>query len=486
MREPAGGGSRLRPVVICAAWVALAITGCTSDSWRPKDLFAKKVEPPPPAAGTMVMRAGATETVEAARKDPVFAEIDGAHNLRLQGEHAKAAAIFHQIAKNKKAPPEAIEESIYHEAECYYQLSNFRDAAPLYKVCLERRFSYGRYQDQAAERLYEIAMYWLKDTVNQIQAYQEKSEGKRWAVMPAGYFHFTKDKPFLDMEGHAMKMLEAVYLHDISGHTKEKLGEKALFQMGTVKRFHENYRDADFYYSQVYQKWPESPLAPKALKMSIICKQLMTGGSDHDTRSLQEAQKLIQTSKSYPELAENDFLARQWNQIGLQQADRDFNIAEFYRRTGHPGSAYFYYELVLRRYPGSKYAEKATGRKQEMQAKLDQQQPASTPSPVVPGAPQPLPPDFANQPIVPVGTTAPGQGNGWSPMPGGAPGASAPPYPPTPGPGGPAPLASVPAPTGEVPAMPSPGPTNIIPAPATLSAPQPILGSPAGPQPPPF
>jgi hypothetical protein len=48
------------------------------------------------------------------------------------------------------------------------------------------------------------------------------------------------------------------------------------------------------------------------------------------------------------------------------QAERDFKVAEFYRRTGHPGSACFYYELVSRRYPGTAYADLALQRKLEI------------------------------------------------------------------------------------------------------------------------
>ena len=61
----------------------------------------------------------------------------------------------------------------------------------------------------------------------------------------------------------------------------------------------------------------------------------------------------------YPELAasEKDWLDRQLVNINHQQADGDFNQAEFYRRTGKYGSAYFYYELVRRRYPGTNYAK---------------------------------------------------------------------------------------------------------------------------------
>jgi outer membrane protein assembly factor BamD (BamD/ComL family) len=37
-------------------------------------------------------------------------------------------------------------------------------------------------------------------------------------------------------------------------------------------------------------------------------------------------------------------------------------MAEFYRRIGQYGSAYFYYDLVRRRYPNTKYAPLAEER----------------------------------------------------------------------------------------------------------------------------
>ena len=41
---------------------------------------------------------------------------------------------------------------------------------------------------------------------------------------------------------------------------------------------------------------------------------------------------------------------RNFDDIARQQADRDLKIAEFYLRTGHPGAATFYYELVMLRH----------------------------------------------------------------------------------------------------------------------------------------
>ncbi len=48
------------------------------------------------------------------------------------------------------------------------------------------------------------------------------------------------------------------------------------------------------------------------------------------------------------------------------QAEKDLKTAEFYARTGHPTSAYFCYEVVRRRYPGTEQAKTATRRMDEL------------------------------------------------------------------------------------------------------------------------
>jgi RNA polymerase sigma factor (sigma-70 family) len=54
--------------------------------------------------------------------------------------------------------------------------------------------------------------------------------------------------------------------------------------------------------------------------------------------------------------------------IAEDQAAKDFQVAEFYRRTGHPGSARFYYELICRRYPNSSRAQAALGELRKLKA----------------------------------------------------------------------------------------------------------------------
>ena len=90
---------------------------------------------------------------------------------------------------------------------------------------------------------------------------------------------------------------------------------------------------------------------------------MSTGGADYDGRKVAEARKLVDAALgNYPELA-NDRSRTSWSGSSAastcSRPRRTYKMAEFYKRTGHPGSAYFYYEIVRRRYPNTKFAELA-------------------------------------------------------------------------------------------------------------------------------
>jgi len=128
------------------------------------------------------------------------------------------------------------------------------------------------------------------------------------------------------------------------------------------------------------------------------------GGKD-DARQVAEARKQVDTAyRTFPELArtKGEFLEKQLKTITAQQADKDFKVAEYYRRTGHPGAANFYYELIRRRFPGTKVAEKAAERQREMR-----EEPAETPKPKKEMPPKPKPPvEEAVKPFGPLAPTA--------------------------------------------------------------------------------
>jgi len=395
--------SRLLLLAVLCAFTG-SLTGCVWE-WDQFNIF-QTPKPPPGPAESLVLQGDHLEPETGSVEGTAKGDLAGAHEFFRRGEYAKAEKVYHKIAENTKNTDIIAEEARYYEAECLRLQNRFPKAADTYNKMLIT-FPSGAHREQAIKRMYDIANYWLHDTDEEMKAKKEKQEGKRWFVMPASFVHFEKTKPLLDEEGRAIEILDNVKINDMTG----PLADKALWLAGTVKFFREDYVDADHYFSQLVEMHPNSPLTPQALELAIISKHMSTGGPDYDGRKTAEARKMVhQALAKYPELAneKKDFLERQLVGINMQQAEKDFRIAEFYRRTNHPGSAYFYYEIVRRRYPGTPLADKAAERMKELEAKHEKEEakdkskpafslpflPTSKPDPS--SAPRQIPPLDAN------------------------------------------------------------------------------------------
>lgn len=305
------------------------------------------------------------------------------------GDYAKAETAFCRIVENDKTAPNVAQEAMYYQAESMRMQKKYPDAADHY-VALLGKFPTSSYREQCVQQMFTIANYWLDETRVEMKEEKEKREGKRWVVWPR-FVSFEKSMPLLDREGRAILLLEQVRLHDING----PMADQALFWCGVVKMYNEDFRDADYYLSQIHARHPESPLASQSLELAIYCKRMSTGGADYDGRKVAEARKLIQTAmRNYPQIASDPvkraFLEKEMLGINSQQAEKDFERAGFYRRTGHPASAYFQYELVRRRYPNTKFARMAEEQWNELRAELEKSGkgiPPSPPGPAQPGKP---------------------------------------------------------------------------------------------------
>jgi TolA-binding protein len=408
----------IAPILLCA------ITGCTATGGFNPPWKKTEAKADGPKDGFTLTGARGMEREPVS--DELRQEFDAAKRLFDEKKYAQAEPLFHKLVKfdretrwwefgllapadesrseksgkdkdgktKRRGGDPICEASLFYEAECQRLTKNYRTASESYTKLLTE-FPNGQYTTITCQGLFEIAHYWLGPTSRQMDEYYEQLQGKRYFVTPAMYFHWDKDMPTMDAEGHATILLNTIRVHNIKG----PLAEKALFMLGTINFFRQEYKEADFYFTQLFEQHPDSEHAAKAVKQSVICKQLSTGGTVYDLRPVEEAKKLLMNMQgAYPELARDQKWAEtQLASMNIQQADRDFKIAEFYRRTGHPGSAYFYYELVIRRYPRSDYASKAAERKAELKSKVDQEQqrsqgaPPRQPDPMIQGAPV-LPP----------------------------------------------------------------------------------------------
>ncbi len=274
-----------------------------------------------------------------AEVDPIF--LDAEEFYRLEN-YERASELFHKVAENTKNPPLTAEKARFFEAESKKQLGELADAMSTYNRLLND-FSFGVYREQAVARMYDIAMFWLKDTWKQLKMEEEKEEGKRWFV-PSNFIHFDKAKPTFDEEAHAVHMLEQVYYNDPTG----PYADKALYYIGYVNFKRGHYREADQFLTALVQmddlNGKRTEMRDAAWQLVVYAKLNSTGGPLYDGRKNSEALKIIQQAQAtVPKFAADngDWISRQQETIRFAQAEKDFALGEYYRQpaTRHrPGS----------------------------------------------------------------------------------------------------------------------------------------------------
>jgi len=379
-------------VLALSAWSVCLASGGTWDRWN---LFTPPTPPPPPV-DSFVLRTGGLEQEKQPAEGTVEAKLAGGKELFRQGDYDKAERVFHHIADDTHNEQALAEEARFYEAECNRVRGDLPKAADLY-IKMMKDFPTGAFREQANQHLYDIADKWLDDTRVEMQEAREVRDGKRWMTTPH-FIHLDQESPFLDKEGRALEALDNVHINDIlSSKGQDRLADKALFLKANVLFFNEDYRAADSYFQQLVDTYPDSPFAPRAVELGIICKRMGTGGPYYDGRKVAEARMLVDKAlRSYPELAngeKREFMERQLVEIQIQQAAKDYEVAEFYRRTDHPAPAYFMYEVVRRRYPGTTYADEATRRMHEIHdaaEKEKEKEGKKAPVPPVPPASGPI------------------------------------------------------------------------------------------------
>lgn len=347
-------------------------SGCSSWTWSPTEAWDNWSKPssqlPPPPQQT-VLRAGHWDAQDALTPGTLAGDCASAKVLMQQSQWSDAEKWFHWlgIKAEKQKNNEILEECIFNEAECLFAQGYYPKARDTYAK-LVKTFPTTRYRKESIERQNYIAEYWLEDTRKEMLEREEVADGKRWFVVPR-ILNWDREKPTFDEENYALKACEAVYTQDPGG----SLAPQALFRAGGVNYYRERFDDADLDYSLLVEQYPRSPLAPAAMELAIQAKIRQVGGPEYDGRKLTEARQMVDKAvRSYPELnGKKEFLDRTLHNINEQQAQKDFSIAEFYRRTKHPGAAHFYYELVRLRYAGTEWEKKAMDRLTEIRQEVD-------------------------------------------------------------------------------------------------------------------
>jgi outer membrane protein assembly factor BamD (BamD/ComL family) len=375
--RPGGAGEktpdpffRVRAIFRWTAFgIAFAVAGCLSPPKKPRDAVKQP--------SGEITQANHSDTPGS----PVQHEgLNKAEQVYKQGEFEKSEELFAEIADDTKNRPEVAERARFYQAEALRRQGYYPKAVDTYHKLLQD-FPAGLYREQAVGQMYLIASEWLQPVREEIEnkgkpAGDRKSKSWTDNVIPV---NFDRKLPTVATEERALKTLENVYFSDPTG----PYADKALFMLGRVHFERQDFKESARFFQQLAETYDRSPLRDEALKLAIIAKTNSSGGAAYDGKDMAEAMRLINSAKATsPVVAreqEGKFLDQQALMVRYQQAQKDFETAEFYRRTGHPGSAWFYYELVLRRYPGIQpFAADAAARQKELKVELDETQNPTT------------------------------------------------------------------------------------------------------------
>lgn len=155
--------------------------------------------------------------------------------------------------------------------------------------------------------------------------------------------------------------------------------ERILFLEGSTRFLLGDYRAADVAFSRVAEQTPAGSFAAPAAELAILARHFHASGAA-EAEKVAAGRQLIKTALDTRQRADGQ--GRRLDRLPPRQAKKDLETADFYERTGHPGSARFYFELVCRRYPGTPFAATAAERLRRLS------KPASEPSRLFQTGPQ--------------------------------------------------------------------------------------------------
>ena len=181
--------------------------------------------------------------------------------------------------------------------------------------------------------------------------------------MAKGYLNGKKRKIFrmfwVSAQDEGQTMLEKIFRHDPRGVR----GKAALLTLADYHFREGKFGEAEDEYQRLITNYPKDADVPQ---LKLLAAQAALGrfrGVKTDSRSLSDAEQRFRFLKEdHPDIARKEQVDLVMDGIKERKAEKDYDIADFYRRTNKEKGAIFYYRAVIKNYPRTVWADKARGR----------------------------------------------------------------------------------------------------------------------------
>lgn len=380
-------------------WIVVAVggalswqTGCRAPVAAPSDPFATKPQTaasftPPPAPGQSI----SPVSYEAAdpKSPPPGASLNGLPDDSTVPwwQQASQSLSSKELKKQYKsltgrAPDENVARTAYNEGDALFREGKYAEAAEKFAVAVDR------WPDSLLE---EDALYMLgesyffadrygkaRNTFDQLLQKYENSRhldrvttrqfaiGRFWDETGRDHYlmapNFTdKTRPWFDTHGNGLKVYENIRLTDPTG----PLADDAVMAQGTAYFLDERYEDAAFQYEILRKDYPQSDHQKQAHLLGLQSYLNSYQGPQYDPTALKKAETLVDSTLrnlGHQLAEERPRLQQAKEAIRAQQAEREYDLGEYYFRLGYNRAAQQHYANVLRDFPDTKFADLARQR----------------------------------------------------------------------------------------------------------------------------
>jgi TolA-binding protein len=276
-------------------------------------------------------------------------------SLFADKQYADAAKKFAEAAD--RWPDSALEENaMFLHAESLFFADKYSKACDVYGE-LMKKYVNTRHLDTCVRRQFAIADYWVKSD----------QADPSWPITPN---LIDKSRPLFDTPGNAVEAFDSVRINDPRG----PLADDAIMATANAFFVRGRWSDADYYYTLLRNDYPKSEFQVQAHVLGLQAKLKLYQGPDYDGKVLVDAEELVdQMLVQFPqELAdERENLLEAKAEVRAQLAYREWHTAQFYEQGEYYAAARYYYNVLVKDYPGTPFAKQAEARLAEIAPEPD-------------------------------------------------------------------------------------------------------------------
>ena len=249
--------------------------------------------------------------------------VDAANSFRLAGSAYPSSTLE--------------EDASYFEGESYFFADRYVQANRAFEK-LVANYSGTRHLDNAEQRRYAIAVYWLQVAEN--TKTPSLNDAKR---------------PKANVAGEARRVLHRIRIDDPTG----KLADDATLALGKAFMQARRYYEAADTFEDLRLNYPNSNHRFDAHMLELQCRLEGYQGEGYDDTPLRKADDLMKTIvKQFPKESAGQlaYLETQASAIQNQLAQRDISMANYFEGRGENLAANIYYKDVAERYRNTEFA----------------------------------------------------------------------------------------------------------------------------------